>query len=791
MAVFQQTSGLTTIQFKQLDALESLQDSLEDIFKLQDKLYRRIDTFPDTILFAANLIKSAILHPELNEEQSEFYDDIASSLKATNRQLEQTADELIETLEKNHEENVRNQQMLPGMFDGLKDTLIDFAKSQSSLMIDSANEWTRMYNDTIKYIGTDRAESQQFRKDILSITDDLNADIGSLGDFGAKMDPQKVMDTMLSIAHSTDISDVDTLKALTKPILLAQETTNLNTAELAKISNRFYNRYDFTSAALENMVDNVRNLTEGQNINEDSLVAFADKVAAYYYHNGYQGEDLEKAINSAMKESAMLQANNIDVTEFEKFFELALSNTVEADTTLSLVLGQYKDQFVKAVRSGDGAGMEWLKILSSYADNPNMLNAGRIGELGGEIDLYAAEKALSDLEKGEGVSYEDLMKENATATERLEDKFVSIGDQVKNDMHNITGILSTIQETTGVGMSDIALLLATMGNVKTLLGDRGIAGILGGGVSAAGGGTSILASLGKAGAIGLAVAGVAAVAGSIYETYKDVNADKIAAAGDLSKGAAEGTEFIRTSTLDSEGKVSWGYKSVDTSDFSTEELEKFHLDQTTKEKEYEDYIKSGANLKWYQKAWDIFSDVSGDGMGIVKGTQLEQQKLTEQIASYLKDERYREMMNQYVGRLDFSKNNMLSGFIKHIDEYLEYYNEGKVAEVKKNGSPGAVADMVASYDVGTNYVEKDQLARIHEGEEIVPKKYNPAANMDEIRAIVSASDNRPELESILDVLSDIKDFMDYWKSDNDKKSAIKSAKTAPAAIGLQRYYSRG
>lgn len=40
----------------------------------------------------------------------------------------------------------------------------------------------------------------------------------------------------------------------------------------------------------------------------------------------------------------------------------------------------------------------------------------------------------------------------------------------------------------------------------------------------------------------------------------------------------------------------------------------------------------------------------------------------------------------------------------------------------------AKANGLASLDVGTNYVPKDMLALIHEGERIVPKKYNPDAN---------------------------------------------------------------
>lgn len=35
---------------------------------------------------------------------------------------------------------------------------------------------------------------------------------------------------------------------------------------------------------------------------------------------------------------------------------------------------------------------------------------------------------------------------------------------------------------------------------------------------------------------------------------------------------------------------------------------------------------------------------------------------------------------------------------------------------------------IPAFAVGTNYVPRDMLARIHEGEAIVPKAYNPAAN---------------------------------------------------------------
>lgn len=43
------------------------------------------------------------------------------------------------------------------------------------------------------------------------------------------------------------------------------------------------------------------------------------------------------------------------------------------------------------------------------------------------------------------------------------------------------------------------------------------------------------------------------------------------------------------------------------------------------------------------------------------------------------------------------------------------------------GIAGRYGIAVPSFDVGTNYVPRDMLAQVHEGEAIIPKAYNPAA----------------------------------------------------------------
>ena len=73
----------------------------------------------------------------------------------------------------------------------------------------------------------------------------------------------------------------------------------------------------------------------------------------------------------------------------------------------------------------------------------------------------------------------------------------------------------------------------------------------------------------------------------------------------------------------------------------------------------------------------------------------------------------------------------------------------------------------ASYDVGTNYVPNDQLAMVHKGEMIVPKKYNPATS-----GIGTGNDETNRLLNKLIVTLEDKDMNAYISSNDVGRASV-------------------
>lgn len=126
------------------------------------------------------------------------------------------------------------------------------------------------------------------------------------------------------------------------------------------------------------------------------------------------------------------------------------------------------------------------------------------------------------------------------------------------------------------------------------------------------------------------------------------------------------------------------------------------------------------------------------------------------------------------------------------DENKKYYNliYDELGIYRKAATSGEFAEYeLPSFDKGINYVPHDQLAIIHEGEAVVPKKYNPAANTKELRELASQAE-RSRLESarisqethsylanFVSELHEIKEFLAKWKEDDELNSKLSEVRS--------------
>ena len=122
---------------------------------------------------------------------------------------------------------------------------------------------------------------------------------------------------------------------------------------------------------------------------------------------------------------------------------------------------------------------------------------------------------------------------------------------------------------------------------------------------------------------------------------------------------------------------------------------------------------------------------------------------------------------------------------EYAAQYAAIYN-GLDSNLKSAYRTQAKALGINSYDRGSNYITSDQLALIHEGEAIIPKKYNPMANLNELETL--REKNRKENEEtnrannaamgqMIAVLTEIQGFLAEWKKDNETQSKINAQKS--------------
>ena len=426
----------------------------------------------------------------------------------------------------------------------------------------TANRFSELSNSLIQVSGASGADVRDTRNNIVRETvRQLNRETGNFFSY------EKSYENMIAIAKEANIGSLEVIEELSRPMLLASEALEVNNAELASLFSKWYTRYNFSSSAMEEMVDEIRGNTAGNNATAEATLeninAFQHIISKYA-----NTEEAILGITSAISsETSRLESAGMNSGYAFNFLkEAASGDHSNMETILSILNysdsafeGNYRG-FVDALISGDEGLVS--QAISAFVDGLT------------NMDVNFSPYTYGEQAKVFGVDYDQLMDYSGganallssdefkasvsgsqSAVEAINDKFNTWADKIANDVQRIAEWVATGQERTGLGFSDILSAAAiTMSIVSMVKGAGGVSNLLGGAKGALSGifrsstspgvtgGTSLASNiLPKLGGIGIGLAGAAGATYGISSGIEDIQQGKTGIGiSNIAGGAAMG-----------------------------------------------------------------------------------------------------------------------------------------------------------------------------------------------------------------------------------------------------------
>lgn len=736
---------------------------------------------------------------------------VMSSLESELSQVVEVAAEGISENHKNESDNAKdiqkkrysNEKELHNYRMSLLSEALRYVSKIGAL----ADNFSETSNRMLQITGEYKSSVQDNRRDIINIVNEINKETGSF--FNAQESYKKMTD----IASSANIGDLEVLEEIAKPVLLASEGMEASTDSIAKLLGRWNTRYNFSSLAMEEMLDEIRGNTAGNNASAEATLknlAELDNWMAYYS----KGDEAKMSEMSAAisKGTSWLESMGVDTSRYTGYLKDIASGEALTNPQLIQVLnaagisGQQAqkmfsegsiDELYKALFLGESSIMESLEgvnVLSQALKSRDM-------DVNDMIDTYTAYKSANYQ------SLDEFTPMDSTNTSVTDDKYLGPLEAIQNKLSGIASFLSTMQENTGViSLSNISQIIAgslamkgladlifkaypalktglsslpILGKISSILGGAGTA-ITSGGILAAI--TPLLVPIAGVaaalGAGGIIVSAITDIKKSNTENFNNL----IDATKDKPKDEKTMLMMTKTITPQEDGtvKTTYSMQNVSESEFNQEE----HLANLEAS-----YKQDMQNRKWTTKLVEAFTgnysaktrrDTNESWSSFYNGLNNEEQNIITAYmnAGMVANDNQRSFLQKNFNTIKSAHDR---GYALQLDD--AHLDEDKWFPRKD----------ILGYATGTNYIHSNQLAYLHEGEAVVPKKYNPAANVTELEMLREQSKKAQEkqyqgneeslkyVRETFEVISDIKEFLSYWREDNIKRENIKRANNRFAA----------
>ena len=450
-----------------------------------------------------------------------------------------------------------------------------------------ANNYSEASNNLIKFTGSGAAVRDYRSTAVGDIVAQLNRETGNYYS-GTEAYAQ-----MVSIANSAGIGSLDTLKELTRPVLLAQESIDVNISEMAKLLGRWSNRYTFNSASMESMINDIRGYTADNNASAEAALRNVAQLENWIaYTSKGDTAKMEEMSEAVTKGTAWLESMNVDTNRYTQYITKLLSGEALTDKGMNILLGGNVTSAYNLAQTGQFDQLYKLLFESEVSAwdkymEGNLVKSQTAGAMGydltGLLDAYNAYGSEGYV----GLDEFTIRKSTETAVEAVESKYVSFEDRVNNWLSQLYEKVAKIQEHLGFGLTDITagILLVSqilsrgsgiglgrgggLGQLLGKIGGRGAAA--GAGAAGSSAGSAILGGLGTV-AVGAAGLGLAAKGG--IDIYQDFNTGDVSGLTGLSAaGGAAGA--IGAGLVLASNPIGWGVMLAGAGALAARELYEF------------------------------------------------------------------------------------------------------------------------------------------------------------------------------------------------------------------------
>lgn len=386
-----------------------------------------------------------------------------------------------------------------------------------------ADRFSEASNNMIRMSGMSGAVVREFRSEIMSTVSELNKATGGY------YSPSEAYNSVISISQGIT-SNLEAMEEMAKPLLLTQESLDVNINTVASLMNRFYTKYNFSSANMEKVMNDIRGNTAGNSANAEAtlenIVALENWIDVIAKDDNTKREEM---MNEISHYTSWLESMEINSAPYTKYLEAIAYGDWGENKELLNILSRVN---ISATQAQDMArDGQWQELTVAITE-------GMRDMISDVQDSRSLGKALDNLGMDRGTALENwttldsanfttmdeflakqATKEPETMAELVEDKYVSLADRTNHWLEQIYVKISDWQEKWGVGLSDI-LLATTLISHNTKLPDllsRGLGNASALPTQGAPGvrGSGILGSL-EMGGFNLSNAGVAGNAGAAY-----------------------------------------------------------------------------------------------------------------------------------------------------------------------------------------------------------------------------------------------------------------------------------